>query len=154
MNFNFLICGGLAYSILVEPRATLDIDIIIKLKKKDFKLIEKGLREVYDDVLPHKNLMHFKKVAIWRIILFDKGEELIFDLIFVDDNYFSEMLKRKINLEIEKNILPFVSPEDLYILKILSGREIDKWDIKKIKEKYKKSFDFDYVNKWIKKLKG
>lgn len=153
-NIDFLICGGIAQSILIEPRATVDIDIIAKLKKSEFKKIKEELKKNFMDIFPHKNLMIFKKIRIWRILIFEGKEQFLLDFIFVNNRYFSEVLKRKIEIEIEGLILPFVSPEDLYILKSLSNREIDRWDIKKIKEKFKSSLDMKYIKNWLKILKG
>ncbi|MEJ5166517.1 MAG: nucleotidyltransferase [Thermoanaerobaculia bacterium] len=153
-NIDFLICGGIAQSILIEPRATVDIDIIAKLKKAEFKKIKEELKKNFKDIFPHKNLMVFKKIKIWRIVIFEEKEQFLLDFLFLDNKYFSEILKRKVEIKLEGKILPIVSPEDLYILKSLSNREIDKWDRKKIKEKFKLSFDMEYVKKWLKILKG
>jgi hypothetical protein len=44
------------------------------------------------------------------------------------------------------------SPEDLILLKLLSGREQDRLDAGKIIKIQKENIDMEYIQKWSKKL--
>jgi len=44
------------------------------------------------------------------------------------------------------------TPEDLVILKLLSGREQDRLDAEKIREIQKEHLDMEYMQKWFGKL--
>ncbi len=50
-NYNFALIGGLAYSVIYEPRATYDLDFIIEIKNFDKFL--KDLRGNSDFIFVH-----------------------------------------------------------------------------------------------------
>lgn len=63
-----------------------------------------------------------------------------------------EIFKNKIIINFYGLKLPIVDSNDLFILKSLSERERDKLDLEEIKKIYK--INYNYVKKWLKKLKG
>lgn len=152
-KMKYCICGGIAYSALVEPRATIDMDILLYLDEKKLELLKKKILKKYKNAILNENIMDFKIFKILRILFVFGEKYFILDLLLTKREYFLEVFKRKIELDFEGKILPFLSPEDLYIIKTLSNREIDKIDLKKIKIKYGKNLDFEYIKKWLKKLK-
>ncbi len=152
-NINFCIGGGIAFSVLVEPRATVDIDVIIYLKKSDFAKIKKTLNIEFDNLIFHENLMEFKNIKIWRIIRLEEDKVFIIDFVIVKKSFFNDLIKRKKEIEFEEVLVPFIDIEDLYILKKMSERKTDINDLEKIENKYKKMLDWTYIKKWLKKLK-
>lgn len=63
-----------------------------------------------------------------------------------------EIFKNKIIINFYGLKMPIVDSNDLFILKSLSERERDKLDLEEIKKIYK--INYNYVKKWLKKLKG
>jgi hypothetical protein len=65
---------------------------------------------------------------------------------------FRSALKRKETVQIADFSVNISTPEDLIILKLLSGREQDKLDAQKILEIQKEHLDRKYIQKWSKRL--
>lgn len=151
-KIEFLVCGGIAFGILVYPRSTVDLDLILNLKEKDVENFKILLKKAIKKIIINEAVMKFGPISILRAVIIERQKEFIFDFLFLDENYVKEILKRKIEIEFFKIRFPIISPEDLYLLKSLTGRKQDKIDMEEIKKKYK--INFNYVSKWLKKLKG
>lgn len=151
-KIDFLICGGIAFSSLVYPRSTVDIDLIINIKEKDLEALKNSLEKSLKNLVINKKIINFGNVKVLRIVFVEEIKELIIDLIFLNEEYLKEIFKNKIVVNFYNLELPIVDPNDLFILKSLSEMERDKLDLEEIKKKYK--INYNYVKKWLKKLKG
>lgn len=151
-KIDFLICGGIAFSSLVYPRSTVDIDLILNIKEKDLEALKNSFEKSIKNLVINKKIMKFGNVKVLRAIFIEKEKEFIIDLIFLNEEYLKEIFKNKIVVNFYNLKLPIVAPDDLFILKSLSEREKDKMDLEEIKKKYK--INYNYVKKWLKKLKG
>jgi predicted nucleotidyltransferase len=151
-NYDYALTGGLAYSALVEPRATMDIDIIILLKESEIgKLINK-FEKKFISVIPHEKLMKFDFIKIWRILCKVNDHESIIDFILADQDFLENILKRSLTLNFMGIDLKVVSLEDLVLLKSISDRDQDKADLKKILYNSDNQIDREYLNLWASKL--
>jgi hypothetical protein len=132
-NIDFALCGGLAMAVYAFPRATTDIDIMIKsdtlTKVKD---VVKSLGFDIDS-----GLLKFKRdsIHIYRLckIAPDSPEPLVLDLLLVTPAI-SEAWNSRIDVLWEKGSLPVASPSGLIQLKSLRGSGLDKDDIKHLKD--------------------
>ncbi|MDI6890356.1 MAG: nucleotidyltransferase [Thermodesulfovibrionales bacterium] len=61
-------------------------------------------------------------------------------------------MQRKETVKVNDFSVNISSPEDLIILKLLSGREQDRLDAEKIIKIQKEHLDKEYIQKWSKKL--
>jgi len=145
-NYNFALIGGLAYSVIFEPRATYDLDFIIEVE--DFDKFLKDLRGNSDFIFVHDKPMVFENAKIERVV---HKDNIVVDFLIADDDYKRNVLKRKKELIVNQKKVFIVTVEDLIILKLLSSRNIDVVDVRNLLKL--KDLDNDYIDYWIDKLK-
>lgn len=127
-NIEYALCGGLAMAIYALPRATLDIDILIKPN-----LLEK-ITSVTDDLgftlkaAPME--FHGGKIKIHRVTKIEPatGENLVLDMLIVTPEI-KEAWNNRIKVEWEYGNISVVSPEGLILLKSFRGSGQDQDDI-------------------------
>lgn len=158
LKIKYFVTGGFAVSVWGRPRATFDIDIIIKLIESQARPLTKALREISKAGYADENMI---KEAIRH-----KGE-----FNFIDPN---SGLKVDFWVAKEKTLTPpefrnrelkkisgqkvyFISPEDLILSKLQwyqetqSSRHIE--DVQSILKISAKKLDMKYLENWAKKLK-
>jgi len=147
-KFEYLIIGGVAASVLGEPRATGDIDISLSIRKnkiKDFlKYAEKeGFRFNSKEV--DKRVKETGTFKIWY-------DDVHIDFIIVSTGFEKSAFKRKQKLSFLGLQANFPSPEDLILLKIIPGRPLDIRDAENIAIRHKNELDEEYLLSWAEKL--
>jgi hypothetical protein len=128
----YAVCGGLAMAIHGLPRATVDIDLLIRPEDES---------RVYEAVEPlgfriRATPMHFDhgRMESRRVSKFDPaGDTLMLDLLLVT-NAFEGVWPDRMKIESEFGLLSVVSREELIELK--SGRMsgVDQDDIKRLRD--------------------
>jgi len=146
-----MLVGGLAVGIWAEPRATVDIDFLVAIGLDDFNTLKHKLIESSRFVFIHDKPMIFGKISFLRATLKSNADVSV-DFLFADDDFKKEALRRKETVNIDDFSINISAPEDLIILKLLSGREQDKLDAQKILEIQKEHLDREYIQKWSKRL--
>lgn len=146
-----MLVGGLAVGIWGEPRATVDIDFLVSIKTDDSDLLRQKVKESKRFIFIHDRPLIFGKISFLRATL-KSNTDISVDFLFADDDFKNEALKRKETLQISDFSVNVSAPEDLIILKLLSGREQDNLDAKNIFEIQKKRLDRKYMQKWSKRL--
>lgn len=145
-NIPYMIIGGQAVQIYGEPRLTKDIDITIGLNVDSYKLLIDVIEKIA--LIPLiKDIENFIKET-YVLPTYDKKTDFRVDFIFSFSEYEKIALKRVNKIKIKNYEIKFASLEDLIIHKIISGRERDIEDIKKIIFK-NKEFDKEYIQKWL-----
>ncbi len=129
-EIEYAVCGGLALTILGFPRATFDIDILIRPESLDgsFEIV----KEFGFDI--HGLDMSFKEraVEIRRVSkIDDDGEVLPLDFLLVTPQVEDVWLSKK-TVEWNGNPLSIVSREGLIRMKELAGRPKDLIDIDRL----------------------
>lgn len=147
-GIEYMLVGGLAAGIWAEPRATVDIDLLVGIKKEDIDRMVKILEENKGFILVHKYPMQFKRITILRAIFKGYNTEIMVDFLLADDEFKREAIKRKEPVFISSFKINIVTPEDLILLKLLSNREQDIIDVKKILDNQKENLDFTYIKRW------
>jgi predicted nucleotidyltransferase len=149
---DYALAGGLAYSALVEPRATTDVDLLILLEATNPDQIAVLFTGVFDSVVPHQTPMPFKGVSIWRVVGINEEREAIVDLLLAQSEFHRQALTRKRTVDFQGLALPIVTLEDLIILKAMAGRLQDLADIDHIKQQPDLQIDWPYMEAWREKL--
>ena len=151
-NIPYMVVGGIAVGIWVAPRATVDLDFVIGLDEDRLPLFIETAQKA-GLVLFDPKPMQFKKMKLLRMFLQGKEAQLLMlDFILTDDDYKRESIKRAIALPLEGQEIKVASPEDVILLKLLSGRGQDRVDIENIIRIRKNSLDRNYLDHWAERL--
>lgn len=147
----YMLVGGLAVGIWAEPRATVDIDVLVSVRINDVEDLKRRLTESNKFVFIHDKPMVFGKVSFLRATL-KSNPDVSLDFLFADDVFENEALNRKKSIQLTDFLVNISTPEDLIILKLVSGREQDRLDARKILDIQRENLDIDYLRKWLEKL--
>jgi len=150
-SVEYMLVGGMAVGIWAEPRATVDIDLLVSIRLADLDNLRRHLTESGRFIFIHEKPMVFGRISFLRATL-RSNADISIDFIFSDDFFKIEALKRKEVVQLSDFVLNIATPEDLIILKLLSGREQDKLDAMKILQIQKNKLDKDYLQTWMEKL--
>lgn len=138
----FAIIGGYALALHGIVRATMDIDIVIHLRSKDFRLAEEALKDIgltsrlpitaSDMSMMRLEYIKNRNLLAWSFIDYQNPSRQVDILITTDlkdvDTVFISAGQRKI---------PVISLLELKKMKIKSGRPQDVVDVQRIDEKLK-----------------
>ncbi len=119
LGVGYMIIGGQAVLIYGDPRFTRDIDITVAATPEDvgrvLKLVENlNLKVLVDDV------EEFVK-RTWVLPAYDPESGFRVDFIFSWTPYERQAIRRATTKSVEGYAVRFASPEDLIVLKIISG---------------------------------
>jgi hypothetical protein len=148
---DFVLVGGLAVGIWTKPRATVDIDLLISVSVHDWKEFKERLTASGQFVFIHEKPFIFKKISFLRASL-KSNVHISVDFLFADDDFKNEALKRRKTVTLADFSVHIPTPEDLILLKLLSGREQDKLDVVNIIEVQGENLDRAHLQYWSKKL--
>lgn len=150
-RIEYMLVGGLAVGIWSEPRATVDIDFLVSMKTDDYNILKKKMKESEKFIFIYDEPMTFASISFLRATL-KSNKDISVDFLFADDDFRNEALKRKEAIHMAGFSVNVTTPEDLIILKLLSGREQDNLDAKKILEIQKGNLDMKHIQNWLHKL--
>ena len=126
----FILVGAYALAAHGFPRATADIDILVKPSSANASILYKTLERfgtplesISKDDFAHPGIVLQIGVAPRRIDIITKIDGLTYD----------EASKGKEIIEIESLSIPVISKQNLIINKLATGREKDKIDAKNLK---------------------
>jgi hypothetical protein len=145
----YALAGGWAYSALVEPRATTDIDLLILLEPPSRDQVQTLVSSLFDSTVIHPAPMVFQGISIWRIVGIRSHQEVIVDFLLADSNYLHIALERRRSVAFGALQVPMLAIEDLIILKMVAGRLQDRADLEKIRARQADlQVDWTYVERW------
>lgn len=128
-GIDYALCGGLAVGVHGFPRATVDIDLLIRPEAED---------AVYDAVAPlgftfKANPMNFGPMQIRRVSKIDEadGEVLMLDLLFVTSAFEQAWESRERHEWLGRELV-VVSKQGLIALKTGRSSKLDLADIEKL----------------------
>jgi len=148
-GLNYALAGGWAYSALVEPRATTDIDRLMLIEKPSREGIHSLLSSQFDSTVVHPAPIRFQGISIWRAVGIRDDQEVVVDFILADSEYLQTALVRRRLVAFGSLQIPILSVEDLIVLKMLAGRLQDQADLEKISARQDElHVDWSYVEGW------
>ena len=152
-GLNYALAGGWAYSALVEPRATTDIDLLMLIEQPSREGIHSLLSPQFDSTVVHPAPMVFQGISIWRCVGIRGDQEVVVDLLLADSAYLRTALTRRRMVAFGSLQVPILTLEDLVLLKTLAGRLQDQADLEKIRARQVElHVDWAYVEGWKAKL--
>ncbi len=139
-NVKFVVTGGVALVLYGVVRLTVDIDLIVSLKKDNLKKFLKILKNLgYVPKLPldAEEILEPKKRNEWRkeknMIVFNfyqKNKPINQIDLFIDEPIpFNEIEKEIVWFDVKDFKIPVISKRHLKFMKKISGREQDKADL-------------------------
>lgn len=151
-EIDYALAGGLAFSALVEPRATMDIDLLITIKEEKLPGFFKVLEEKVESLVPHHEPMQFKLIKIWRVVSFTNNLEIIIDFLIAESKFHESVIKRAIEIDFFETKLKIITLEDMILLKNFAKRTQDIADLEKIYSTSRNEIDHHYLEFWADKL--
>ncbi len=148
-NVQYALAGGWAFSALIEPRATTDIDLLILLDRPSRETIQSLLAPLFESLIVHPAPMTMRGISMWRTVGVRRREEVVVDFLLADSAFLQAALSRKQQIPWRGESVSIVTLEDLILLKMLAGRLQDQADLEKIEARRSEfQIDWAYVNKW------
>ena len=150
-NIPYMVTGGLAVSVWGRVRSTLDIDIVLGIKRKDVEsLVKIFQKDFYIDAKAVE--MALLKNLSFNVIDFETNTKIDFYVVGNDD-YEEERFRRKIIKDILGLKVSVISPEDLILIKLLWYKNSDSRRHLEDAESILKisPVDLEYLKKWAKK---
>ena len=152
-GIQYALAGGWAYSALVEPRATTDIDVLLLLEQPSRDQLHSLLVPLFDSIIVHPAAMVFRGISIWRCVGILQNQEVVIDLLLADSEYLRNALSRRRQILLGDVPVSILALEDLIILKTLAGRLQDQADLEKIRLRQDElHIDWTYVEEWKARL--
>lgn len=130
----YAVCGGLAYSIHVEVRATIDMDFLIQAS--DLPRCQQLLVQMGYTAHPRRMVFRGGTVAIQRLWKPEErgGDALVIDLLIADEASMPGIWGGREEHVWEGLSVRVVSRDGLVALKRLRGSEVDLADIRRLTE--------------------
>lgn len=149
----YALAGGWAFSALVEPRATTDIDLLMLVEEPSRERLQSLFSSLFDSTVVHPAPMVFQGVSIWRCVGIAGDQEVVVDVLLADSEYFRTALARRRTIAFGALQVPILTIEDLVVLKTLAGRLQDQADLEKIWARQGElHLDLPYIEEWKTKL--
>jgi hypothetical protein len=148
-NVQYALAGGWAFSALIEPRATTDIDVLILLDRPSSESIHSLLAPLFESLIVHPTPMRMHGISMWRTVGVRRQKEIIVDFLLADSEFLRSALARKRQTPLRGEMISVVALEDLMLLKMLAGRLQDLADLEKIdSRKTDLQIDWSYIDQW------
>ncbi len=157
LGIKYFVTGGFAVSVWGRPRATFDIDIIIKLVESKIVPLIKALRKISKAGYINENMMKEAIRHKGEFNFIDPTRGLKIDFwILKEGNSRPPELKRKKLKKISDQKVYFISPEDLILSKLQwyqktqSSKHLE--DAESVLKISKAKLNTKYLRRWAKKL--
>lgn len=152
-NIAYMISGSMAANYYTVPRMTRDIDIVVELKDAD---IDRFVSLFEKDFYVDKKMIRDEVSLQGMFNLIHNQYVIKIDFIVRKDTEFQNIsFSRRKKVSIEKNLMWFISAEDLILAKLLwakdSHSEMQFKDIKNLIMTVN-NLDSRYIERWISKL--
>jgi len=144
----FLVIGGLAVVAVGEPRTTADADAIVFVSTAEAEGLIRHAAEAGFDLRIEMELARLATTGTMRL---RRGRFQI-DLITASLPFEETALARATREELFGMPLPFPSPEDLILLKVLAGRDKDMLDAAGVARRHGKRLDVGYLHHTLRSI--
>jgi hypothetical protein len=154
MSVKYALMGGLAVRAYSIPRATLDIDVTLSLDRDRLPELYDALEQQdYAVPEPYRSgwVDEVKGMHLVKLKRYVGGRGIDADLFLAESSYQHELLRRRRLADVEARQLWIAAPEDLVLLKLVSGRPRDLIDVGDVLFT-QGQLDVPYMRRWAGKL--
>ncbi|MDA0253802.1 MAG: hypothetical protein O3C39_05360 [Planctomycetota bacterium] len=144
----YLVIGGLAVVAVGEPRTTADADAIVFVSTAEAKELILDAADTGFDLQVEIELARLAATGTMRL---RRGRFQI-DLITASLPFEETALARATRYELFGMPLPFPSPEDLILLKVLAGRDKDMLDAAGVARRHGDRLDVAYLHRTLRPI--
>ncbi|MDM8550768.1 nucleotidyl transferase AbiEii/AbiGii toxin family protein [Desulfobacterales bacterium HSG2] len=148
LDADHALAGGLAYSALVEPRATVDIDMLIMMQNNSMQNFFQLLEKYFESLEVHEKPKQFHFVKIWRAVGFENDHDIILDFLLAESRFHRNVLERAIEVDFMGMPVKIMTLEDLILFKKCANQPRDIADLTNIYALFDNEIDDDYVKFW------
>lgn len=113
----FMVVGALAVSAHGEPRTTEDIDIVFHLPFEDNDPVERVIHDLTDQPLEER-----KDEMGHRLVTFLPSGMMLEAFFTYGHPFYKEEYDRRVVIEVDGTPVPFISPEDLILRKLVNTK--------------------------------
>lgn len=143
LKIPYAIIGGIAVCHWAEPRYTTDVDLTILIDEKGWEALkvesDKAKSTWAMIQMPHDEKVPDLCRLMWNGILID--------LQMSKTDHQHELIRRASKVELKGQEVALVSPEDLFVLKLLANRSKDVSDLESLVV-HQPNLDMGYIRKW------
>ena len=128
----YAVMGGIAVRIYGIPRPTHDVDFTVAIDRERLPEFYQSVRELGYTVPEQYVTGWVDQVAgmpVVKVRLYLEGRGIDIDVFLAESRFQEQLLARRRRQQIDDLDVWFVSPEDLILLKLLSGRPRDIADV-------------------------
>ncbi len=155
LKIEYAVMGGLAVRAHAIPRPTNDVDLTISLARENLQNWFERLEIIGVTVPETYRSGWVDSVAGMPIVklrtYLDPKQSVDIDVFLAESEFQSNILARKVRVEVEGSPIWFISPEDLILLKLIASRPRDLIDVADILF-VQGELDQDYMQKWSRPL--
>jgi len=148
LSIPHMLIGGLAVSLWGEPRATLDIDLILWVEPEKLELTVQRLCERFHTPVAAPR----EFVELYRILPLITAQGVRADLIFASLPYERHAIDRAATKDVAGRPLRVAAVEDLLLMKAMSEREKDLEDARRLVRRHAASLDRRYLEPLLRQL--
>jgi hypothetical protein len=147
----YAVAGGLAVSAWAEPRATVDIDLVIRGDPAVLTVVRATARDA-GLLQTNARVRAFRRVRLLRMLVPPGAdpEPIAVDLLLPGDALTDAVLHNAKPLQLGRRRVRFASAEDTVLLKLLRDSDQDRVDIRALAAAAK--LDRPYLRGWAKRL--
>ncbi|HAM96129.1 TPA: hypothetical protein DCP13_01665 [Candidatus Azambacteria bacterium] len=154
LNISYFVTGGFAVSVWGRPRATFDIDIVVKLIEPKVDSLARALRKISEAgyISEYAAREAIERKSEFNFIDPETGLKVDFWITKGDEKSTMEF-KRRITKKINNQEIYFISPEDLILSKLEWYKQTESSrHLEDIESTLKISkVDVKYIKKWAEK---
>lgn len=143
LGVRWYVFGAQAALVWGRPRLTADVDATVKLEGRDSSDLVHALAQ-------HGFAMRIEGdpafIRVTRVLpVHHHRSGLPLDLVLAGPGLEDRFIERAITVDVAGEPIPFISPEDLIVTKILAGRAKDTDDIRGVFAERGSTLDLDYI---------
>lgn len=109
--------GELSFKTWVEIEATMDIDLILRIKENQMPVFIDRIEKEFEFTVAHDEPMRLRSMKIWRVINRLENHLMILNFLLAESIFYKNVIKRAHEIDFFDSKLKTITPEDLLLLK-------------------------------------